>query len=109
MQVEVRYSYTVDFVEWDCPKCGHHNEYFSNDSEYDQRCQGCDFEIENYSSRLGECNGDVDVYEIENWKSFLKKLDFEKHFWYNGCVNERKWKNEKLCYCKFWFGDSNFS
>ena len=65
MIVEVKYSYTVDFVEWDCPKCGHHNEYYLDSSEYDQKCQDCDFEIENYSSRLGECDGDIDTYEIE--------------------------------------------
>ena len=65
MIVEVKYSYTIDFVEWDCPKCGYHNEYYLDSSEDDQRCQGCDFEIENYSSRLGESNGDIDTYEIE--------------------------------------------
>ena len=66
MIIEVKYSYTIDFVEWDCPKCGCHNEYYLNDSEDDQRCQGCDFEIKDYYSRLGESNGDIDTYEIEN-------------------------------------------
>ena len=65
MIVEVKYSYTVDFVEWDCPNCGHHNEYYLNDSENEEKCQGCDFEIKDYYSRLGESNGDIDTYEIE--------------------------------------------
>ena len=66
MIVEVKYSYTVDFVEWDCPKCGYHNEYCLDSGENDERCQGCDFEIEDYYSRLGESNGDIDTYEVEN-------------------------------------------
>ena len=65
MEIEVNYSYTIDFVSWDCPKCGHHNEFNSYDGGEDGHCQNCNFEIEDYSSRLGECNGDLDTYYLQ--------------------------------------------
>lgn len=60
-EVTVNHSWTVDYVSWDCPRCGHFNEFHSND-ENDNVCQECELVIPNYKSPMGYCDGDIQDY-----------------------------------------------
>lgn len=62
--IEVTLSHTIDLVVWTCPECYHTNE-ITNFGEDDGICEKCGFEIPNYESKLGECDGETEYYEIE--------------------------------------------
>ena len=57
-------SWTIDFVSWECPKCGHINEITSAMDD-DGICQECEFEIPNYYSRMNETDGVSDTYYLD--------------------------------------------
>lgn len=44
-EYEVCYSYTLDFISWDCPKCGAHVEKCGEEL-YDTDCPECGFNRE---------------------------------------------------------------
>lgn len=59
MEIKVNYSYTIDYVSWECPHCHHLNEFYLDDSD---TCQECGYQIPNYNSRINETDGFEEIY-----------------------------------------------
>ena len=96
MKVKVSSSYTIDHVSWTCPKCGYENDLF-NYAEDNGCCEHCDFEIPNYCSRLGECDGEVDTYDVEEEDNEEEYPDLS--MWYE-CPNCGTLVEEDGQYCE---------
>lgn len=66
MNTQVWWGYTIDYVSWDCPKCGNHNEYDSNSIREDiAQCMNCNFCIEDLEDRMGDTDSIEDNYYQE--------------------------------------------
>lgn len=57
------YGYTIDYIYWECPECGHENDSSDNDCSI---CEECGFEKEfDPNNKIGDTDSFDVIYSYE--------------------------------------------